>query len=155
MVREQGLSGLIGLHTARFAIDGWEIHHQSQSVLVYCDGENFMDRYGLESTTLAEVLGHDWQIRCDNEDHIYYGIGKCRGLSKPAARFAVPRREFCPHDLVLHFEFLYGSYGPYHMAEAIAMGRNGNCMFFDLMPLLEVESRIAQRDVRFLYNQPN
>jgi hypothetical protein len=154
MVREKGLSGIIGLHTARFPVNGWEISHKTHGVVVYCERQDFKGRYHLEDDDLSKVIGHDWQVRCDNEEHIYQGIAKCTGISHP---ISAPRRgsvENFRNNFALHFDFLHGCYGPFHVVEGIAMGRNGNCMFFDLISLTEMDANIAGGDVRFIFKTP-
>ena len=150
MDREKGMFGLIGFQNVRFAVDGWELYRPSHTALVFCDGGKFMKAYGLTMQSLAQVIGQEWQVRCDNEEHLYYGYARCTGLSRPSMPNDASKERIV-NDLVLNFEFQYRSYGPYHVAEGKAMARNGNSLFFDLLPLSEIDQRIAVGDVRFKY----
>lgn len=149
MDREKGLFGLIGFKNVHFAVDGWELCRPTHTAIVFCEEKKFLAAYKLTDQTIATVVGQEWQIRCDNEDRLFYGYARCTGLSRPAKAPASP--EGFPNDLVLHCEFQDRSYGPYHVVEAQAMARNGNSLFFDMLPLSEIDQRIAVGDVRFKY----
>jgi len=149
MDKEKGTSGLISFQNVRCCSDGWELSRPSHTVLVLCDGDRFMRVFGLNIDSLATVIGMEWQVRCDNEDSLYYGYASCTGISRPARQIRSPSSEYFPNDLSLHFEFRHRSYGPYHVGEGMAMARNGNAVFFDLLPLSEIDQRIAVGDLRF------
>ena len=80
---EKGTMGLISWSNQRIPVDYWEINHTVKSAKAYCDLDGFKERYNLRLVEFRPVLGSDWLVRFDNEEHVYFGSTRCYRMSFP------------------------------------------------------------------------
>jgi hypothetical protein len=150
MDKEVGNLGLVGCRNVRFAIDHWTIDHAAREARAYCDLDNFVSAFNFKLFDRRSLIGDSWLIRFDNETNIYYGSTKCTGIAFPSLKDKLPGPETFQNTLVLYFSFHHASYGPYHIAAAKAMARNGNEMFMDMLSGHEIADRTTRNDRRFM-----
>jgi hypothetical protein len=149
MERESGLLGVLSRSELRLPVEKWDMDDNGRRARVYCDLDQFQKLFPSHAADVKTVIATEWWVRLDNEEHLYYGVAKCCGVAKPCLVRPAPRQEFFAKSLVLYFDFVFASNGPFTASGGKAMARNGNEMFMDLLTLGEVELLRATGDVRF------
>lgn len=135
-----GLSGTVSTSGLYIPINDWMIVFDQHHLVVRCERKAFvaqMSKHNLLAKPWAEMT---WEVRCDNEDHIYYGIARLTGMS----HIEIPAKaiqDTLDNNMAINYEFVMPCYGPYHIAEAKAMARNGNVMFLDTLPGDELHNK--------------
>ena len=149
MESNSGMMGIIGAQGAQVQVESWMLMNSGRSGRLYLNEEELLLSFNIPRGHLYRLLGEEIQIRLDNECGIFYGFAKCSAISKPSLPRSSPLAESFRRDCSIHFDFLYESFGPYSVAEVMAMAKNGNAFFFDLLRADELETLAVEGDARF------
>jgi hypothetical protein len=162
---EKGIIGYAAGDNFVLPVQGWTINHVDEVVGVFFDSRRFCKVAGITAEETRKLLGTEWRLRLDNDEHIFHGNARCTTTKRmhwheknfpPTGSLAsqTMHGEILRFDIALYFRFTSASFGPYHVAEAVAMARNGNDLFFDLLTVGEIDDRLASGDRRFSFRSP-